>query len=224
MARTAQLPLPIPVTWGGNRKGAGRKPIKGRRRPTPHRGRPEHKARHPVHVTLRARSGLTSFRAPKVFAGISTALTLASSPAFRLIHFSVQSDHLHLIVEAHDKLALERGVAGLVIRVARAINRSLGRTGPVWGDRYHARALETPTEVRHGIVYVLFNFKKHRPADRQRIDPCSSAPWFDGFREPLPRTLDPPLTWPARTWLARTGWRKRGLIRFDEAPASSPHC
>jgi REP element-mobilizing transposase RayT len=222
MARTAQLALPIPFTWGGKREGAGRKVIKGRRRPTPHRARPDHKARHPVHVTLRARSGLSSLRGRNVFASISTALARASRPGFRLIHFSVQSDHLHLIVEAQDKLALEKGIAGLVIRLARAINRALGRTGPVWGDRYHARPLKTPTEVRHGIVYVLFNFKKHRPGERQRIDPCSSAPWFDGFRDPLPRTLDPPVTWPARTWLAKTGWRLRGLIRFDEAPVPSP--
>jgi REP element-mobilizing transposase RayT len=172
-----------------------------------------------VHVTLRARAGVPSFRSPRAFESIRTALSRASRPSFRLIHFSVQSDHLHVIVEAHDKLALERGVLGLVIRVARAINRALGRTGPVWGDRYHAHTLKTPTEVRHAIVYVLMNFKKHRPGERQRIDSCSSAPWFDGFRDPLPKILDPPATQPPKTWLAQKAWRLRGLIRFDEAPS-----
>jgi len=221
MARAAQLALDLPSTWGGVRKDAGRKPIEGRRRPTPHRARPDHKNRYPVHVTVRGRAGLPSFRSRLAFAAVKGALAAASRPSFRVVHFSVQSDHLHLIVEAHDKLALERGIRGLVIRLARAINRALGRRGPVWGDRYHARALETPREVHSGIVYVLMNFKKHGAAGAQRIDPCSSAPWFDGFRDPLPRTLDPPITWPARTWLATVGWRRHGLIGFHDAPKPS---
>jgi REP element-mobilizing transposase RayT len=217
MKRPAQLALDIPSTWGGARENAGRKPMKGRRS-TPHRARPEHRNYHPVHVTLRARSGLPSFRSRRVFEAVKSALAAASRASFRVVHFSVQSDHLHLIVEAHDKAALGSGVRGLVIRMARAINRALGRTGRVWGDRYHARALETPKEVHSGIVYVLMNFKKHGAANGQRIDAYSSAPWFDGFRDPLPRTLDPPITWPARTWLGRVGWRRHGLIGFHEAP------
>jgi putative transposase len=173
MARTAQLTLDIPATWGGKRKDAGRKRVLPGKSRVAHRARPDHKARHPVHVTLRAVAGLTSLRSPRVFPAVRDALAAASRQSFRLIHFSVQSDHLHLIVEASDKLALERGILGLIIRVARAVNRGLGRSGAVWGDRYHARALKSPLEVRHGIVYVLFNFKKHRPGEGQRIDSCS---------------------------------------------------
>jgi putative transposase len=224
MSRSAQLALDFPPSWGGKRKHAGRKQVLPGKARVTHRARPDHKARHPVHVTLRAVAGLTSLRSPRVFPAVRDALAAASRQSFRVIHFSVQSDHVHLIVEASDKVALERGVLGLIIRVARRINRALGRSGAVWGDRYHARALKTPREVHHGIVYVLFNFKKHRPADRQRIDACSSAPWFDGFRDPLPRVLDPPPTWEPRTWLARTGWRRHGLIRFDEAPKPPPPC
>jgi REP element-mobilizing transposase RayT len=222
MKRSAQLALDLPATWGGARENAGRKPIKGRRRHTPHRARPDHKARHPVHVTLWALARLTSLRSPRVFPATRDALAAASRQSFRVIHFSVQSDHLHLMVEASDKLALERGLLGLVIRLARAINRALGRTGAVWGDRYHARTLKTPQEVRNGIVYVLYNFKKHHAGESRRVDPCSSAPWFDGFRDPLPRTLDPAPTWTPRTWLAQIGWRRHGLIRFDEAPKPPP--
>ena len=222
MRRSPQLALEFSPSWGGKRTDAGRKRVLPGKARVGHRARPEHKARHPVHVTLRAVAGLTSLRSPRVFPVVRDALAAASRQSFRVIHFSVQSDHMHLIVEAADKLALERGVLGLIIRVARRINGALGRKGAVWGDRYHARALKTPREVHDGIVYVLFNFKKHRAADRQRIDACSSAPWFDGFRDPLPRVLDPPPTWEPRTWLARTGWRRHGLIRFDEAPQPSP--
>jgi hypothetical protein len=49
--------------------------------------------------------------------------------------------------------------------MARALNRVLRRSGRVWGDRYHRRDLATPHEVRHALVYVLDNVKKHQPAD-----------------------------------------------------------
>jgi len=183
-----------------------------------HRQRPEHKGAHPVHLTLRARPGLPSLRAPRVFWAVREALRAGSSSAFRVVQFSVQSDHLHLIVEADDSSGLIKGARGVVIRAARAINRVLDRSGPVWGDRYHTRALKTPREVRHGLVYVLMNFRKHRPADRRALDPCSSALWFDGLtvRPPAARESSPVCR--ARTWLGNVGWRRHGLIRPTERP------
>ena len=143
---------------------------------------------------------------------------MASRVEFRVVHFSVQRDHLHLLVETQDETALSSGARGLSIRVALAVNRVLGRRGPVWGDRYHAHALKTPKETRNAVVYVLMNFKKHQPQDRRPLDPCSSAPWFDGFRHPPPTPPEQPPTWKPRTWLASVGWRRHGLIGWGEAP------
>jgi REP element-mobilizing transposase RayT len=226
-ARPAQHELPFEKkTWGGKRPGAGRPPL-ARRKGVPHRTRPEHKARHPVHVTMRARKRLPSFRRQLVFLTIRRALGETSRRGFRLIHFSVQSDHLHLVVEAHDKLGLSRGISGLTIRVARAVNRLLARRGGVFGDRYHARALRTPQEVRNGIVYVLQNWRKHVP-ESKGLDPCSSAWWFTGWAVPPNAGKPPgwddsdplPIRLP-RTWLAETGWRLRGLVRLEERPKPS---
>jgi putative transposase len=93
----------------------------------------------------------------------------------------------------------------------------------VWGDRYHARALTTPREVRHGLVYVLMNFKKHRPGDGSRLDACSSAPWFEGFKQPIPDPPGAPPVCRARTWLAAVGWRRHGLIALAESPGPPRH-
>jgi REP element-mobilizing transposase RayT len=171
-----------------------------------------------VHLTLRARKGVPSLRSERAFAAVREAIGQASRTQFRVVQFSAQGDHLHLIVEAQDAQALSSGARGLAIRLARALNRAYRRRGPVWGDRYHTRALKTPRETRHALVYVLMNFKKHRPHDRRAIDPCSSAPWFDGFRVPLPVPADPSPTWRPRTWLAGTGWRRHGLIDRNERP------
>jgi putative transposase len=176
-----------------------------------------------VHLTLRARPGVRSLRHPSVFAAVRTALTAATHAAFRVVHYPVQSDHVHLIVEASDNASLSRGARGLSIRVARAVNCALRRSGPVWGDRYHTRALITPREVRHALVYVLMNFRKHLPrAASLSLDPCSSAGWFDGFSPAAPRPPcappEPSPTARPRTWLAAVGWRRHGLIRIDETP------
>jgi putative transposase len=218
MRRPKQLVLARTAGWGGRRKGAGRRPIEGRRRPVVHRARVGHKGAHPVHLTLRARTGLPSLRGANVFSAVREALRAASSVYFQVVQFSVQSDHLHLIVEARDSESLGRGARGLVIRVARAINRALGRRGPVWGDRYHTRALKTPREVRSGLVYVLMNFRKHRPWDRNRLDPCSSARWFDGFAGRPPPTLESSPVHPPRTWLGSVGWRRHGLLSVSDRP------
>lgn len=227
-SKARQLELPFRATWGGARKGAGRKP-RSNRRSVPHRARPAHIAAHPVHVTLRA--GLGPLRSQYLFPTLRLAIARASrsSPErFRVVHFSVQADHLHLLVEAKDKRALSSGVRGLSIRIAHYINDLLGRRGRFWADRWHGRPLKSPREVRNALVYVLGNFRKHLRCPPSGVDPYSSAPWFEGFRtsmrapnlaERAPPCGDTsiPVT-PAQTWLLGIGWRKHGLIELDEAP------
>jgi hypothetical protein len=174
-----------------------------------------------VHVTLRTREDVPSLRRKTVFPVVAAAIHLASGEDFRVVHYSVQGDHLHLLVEAADKERLSRGMQGLAIRIARAANRALGRKGAVFADRYHARALRTPREVRNAIIYVLCNRTKHVPRERG-IDPCSSGAWFDGWMGG--RRAPPPALGTAvpGTWLLAVGWRRYGLVGAEERPAGPP--
>src|SRR6266542_2381418 len=182
----------------------------------PHRARPEHKIRNPVHVTLRGARGLPSLREQVISFEMRRSLAQTARSWFRVVHFSVQANHVHLLVEADDKASLSRGVMGVAIRMARAINRVLERRGNVWIERYHSRALTTPREVRNGIVYVLMNRQKHA-SKAMGLDPCSSASLFDGWK--VPPSLAPPresiegnpVERPT-TWLLRSGWKRHGLI------------
>jgi REP element-mobilizing transposase RayT len=180
-----------------------------------------------VHVTLRASRQAPYLRAQAPFDALRSAIRNASKDPFRVIHFSVQPDHVHLIVEASDKHALSAGMRGLAVRLARTLNSRLGRHGAVWGDRWHGRALKTPREVRNGIVYVIANFRKHVRDARGPVDLCSSAAWFDGFADARAAHLDalrsgadPPVR-AARTWLASSGWRRLGLVSVRESPRSA---
>src|SRR5437660_1757111 len=188
---------------GGKRAGAGRKRTKPGRPSVPHRARPRHNHAHPVHATLRMRPGLPGLRHAGIFADLRAAIRAASrsrsvGSAFRVVEFSIQNDHAHFIVEAHDKDTLSRGLRGLAIRLARAANRAIGVHGPVWADRYHARDLKTPRAVRNALVYVLMNAKKHGVRLANGIDSFSSAPWFFGVASDDAR--DAPVV-SARTWL-----------------------
>jgi len=213
-----ELPLRPAFRHGGARPGAGRKPS-GRRVGVPHRRRECHLARHPVHVTLRAREGLPSFRSDGLlFEAMRSSIAASEKQDFRVVHFSIQSNHMHLIVEAESEQALSRGIQGLSIRMARAAHRALGHGGTVFADRYHAHQLETPRETRAALVYVLQNWAKHGPGGD--FDPGSSALWFDGWTRPPPPSATAPMVARGRTWLVRVGWRCHGLLRPGEKPRS----
>ena len=238
----SQSPNQLSLPGFAKKKRRGARPVgrpvgTGRRR-VRHRLREAHAAPHPVHVVLRSK--FKPLRSQFVFPTIRAALAAATRRRadFRVAHFSVQGDHLHLLVEAETQSALSRGMQGLAIRVARAVNKLVGRSGKVWADRFFSRELSSPRAVRNALAYVLNNFRKHRVTAASLIDPYSSAPYFAGFAElrgraphQLPHSRALPLVprgvpspqapngvpiLPARTWLGRTGWQRAGLIRFRD--------
>jgi REP element-mobilizing transposase RayT len=150
-------------TWGGRRKGAGRPRKDGAvgKPGVPHVPRAALAARFPVHVTWRMRREVWNLRSRRCFTVLSAAMHRAEKAAFRLVHYSVMGNHLHLLVEATDAGALARGMQGLGIRIARALNRVMKRSGRVIADRYHAHILRTPSEVRRARHYLLDNARHH---------------------------------------------------------------
>ncbi len=169
--------------WGGPRLGSGRKP--GANPGLPHRGRPRFPGRFPAHVTLKMRPDVPSLRTVRVVREIERSFAAACERGqFRVVHYSLQSDHAHLLVEAANRHALGRGMKAIGARLARAVNRVCQRRGPVLADRFHLRLLRTPREVRAALAYVLLNARRHarRMVGAVSLDPASSAWWFDGWR------------------------------------------
>ncbi len=214
----------------------------------PRRGRPRkrgsgawHVARQsfrrwtPAHVTLRVEPGLWSLRGSRVFRAIHRALCGGNlRDGFRLVEYSVQRNHFHLIPEAEHTVALSRGIQGLAIRLARAVNGAMHRTGPVFADRYRSRLLTDPLDARNTVRYVLNNARRHvRSSLRNRTcwkDPCSSAPWFLHWSIPawvpafMPDQRHARLlalgsaAVPPRTTLLAYGWKRAGPIELLHLP------
>ena len=224
-------------SWGGARKGAGRKRV-GARKCVPHRKRIALKSYQPQHTTMRLADAVASVRRWRVFAEIVSAIHASHREGFRVVEFSVQDGHLHLITEAGSARALSNGVRALSIRIARALNRVLGRRGKVFADRFHTRALSSLREVKNALVYVLQNARKHFQQKgvalrASWLDKFSSAGFFDGWNAAAAREaltvreswrsagLDPKdPTRDASTWLLSVGWRRLGRIQPSEVPAS----
>jgi REP element-mobilizing transposase RayT len=165
-------------TWGGRRRGAGRKPT-GKPR-APHDARERVRPYHPVHVTLRMADHVWNLRSERSFRVIDAALRgVRRRRDFRIVDFDVLGNHVHFTAEAD-------GTAE---------------------DRYHAHVLKTPAEVRNARRYVLGNFASHakrrgEPLRPGFVDPFSSASGKVARTAQL-ELFPEPSTQRARTWLMR---------------------
>lgn len=178
--------------------------------------RPFHDGNVPVHATYKIARGLPSLRLDGVAAAIVDAIRRSHKRTFRVCQYSIQADHIHMVVEAGSRDSLGRGMQGLAVRIARGVNRALARVGKVFKERYHARDLKTPTEVRNVLRDVLLNRAKHIRPGRGAwiVDDKSSGPWFTGWAwDPYwhngSMPPDPPIA-AARTALLQWVWQRAG--------------
>jgi REP element-mobilizing transposase RayT len=222
-----------------HRKGSRRvgRPRKNGRRNVPHTSRPELAARHPLHVTLRVRRAIGNLRKAKLYKALRHATYVtATNERMRIVHVSIQREHIHLLIEVEDKRALSRGMQGFKISAAKQVNRALGeidghrRKGSVFEDRYQAEIITTPKRARHALAYVLNNWRKHGEdrGKRYNTDPYSTGCLFTGWKAyegknfmwQLPEGYGPLIVWLPQTWLLREGWKRHGRIGFHEVPSA----
>ena len=218
-----------------HRRGRPKKPGAG----APHLARPSFDRWTAVHVTLRVLPGLRSLRGCKTFRALHRALSSGNErPDFRLVEYSVQTTHFHLLVESRSTQSLIRAVQGLAIRLARCVNRELRRSGTVFRDRYRSRLVRGPLDARNTLRYVLNNTRRHMRLARRNqtrwTDPCSSAPWFRKWSIPahtpafIPdqRYLFLTATGSAavapRTALLASDWSRAGPIDLLHIPGPQP--
>lgn len=238
---------------GGPRKGAGRK-SKFARAGVAHETRPEVPGRFPRHIVLKVRDDVGSLRKRFMHRALRTATIAVAmrelhadevKGAFRIVHISIQRTHIHMIVEADNKLALTRGMLSFMTSAAKHINAEYSvsrqlerrRRGPVFADRYHQEIIKSPRQARRTLSYVLNNWRKHREdretfAKNWTLDPFSTAWSFGGWKEyedyeqpflwKTPPTYEALVVYLPKTWLLREGWRKSGAISIYEVPSQRP--
>jgi REP element-mobilizing transposase RayT len=209
---------------GGKRENAGRKKSAAFKYDSSHGTRPELFFKHPVHIMLRTLAWVPRLRQRDGYEAIRSALLhFVEGSAFRIVHISIQNNHLHLVVEAANKDALRRGMQSFSIRAARALNREFERQGKVFAFRYKAKQIKDATYARNVVSYVLNNWRRHGSDKREEgmpFDRYSSAWAFSGWTGSYGRLRDDyglPVSQP-RTPLLVFDWELRGLIDPFERP------
>jgi REP element-mobilizing transposase RayT len=214
------------VAHPGNK--LGRKPSKDSG--VSHGSRPRLAASTPIHITLKWCAGLPTLRdaGPDAIIRASFRHTNEDNEnGLRIVMYSIQGNHLHMICEADGAKSLGRAMQGLKVRIARRLNRLWERTGTVFADRYHRQDLTSPTQVHGCIRYVLQNRFRHRLtascSNPNHPDRYSSGRWFTGWSEPHLQVtpddlLDAPVQEPG-TWLLSKGWKDKGLLSITDRPS-----
>jgi len=180
-----------------------------------HRRRDSFSARFPVHVTLRVQSSIWNLRSRRCFRALAPAVEKGRDRfGFRLVHYSVQGNHLHFIAEAPCADALARGMQGIAIRMAKGLNKVIGRAGKVFAARYHATVLRSPKQVRAAVGYVLNNYALHRARE--------GKPVRDGFRDSFSSTNSGVPGAEPRGWLLREGFSRAAAARTGAGPPQAP--
>lgn len=183
-----------------------------------------------MHVSLPIDRAVGRMRRRAGYAAVRRGIAVCMGRSdFRIVHASIQANHIHLLVEANDASALSRGLRAFMTACARSVNRALGRRGRVFAGRYHVTVVTSPRQVRSTLAYVLNNWRRHRE-DRgatatrvASVDPYSSGVLFDGWAEltgrfEVPDRHDPLPVAGARSWLLTVGWRRYPRIRLREVP------
>ena len=203
---------------GWQQAGPGRP--KGKNPKVDHVRRPRFSKQCPLHVTVKVMKGVPKLRTGRFVRAFRKMLILCCMrPGFRVVHHSIQHNHVHMLIEAKDNDALANGMKSVSARIARTINRVFGRSGPVLHGRYHVRVLKTPKEVRNALAYVLLNHRHHDVSTRPGIDRASSGMWFKDWQEGTPeRPLRRREVASPRTWLLNVGWKRHPLISAAEVP------
>ena len=179
-------------------------------------------------------NGGTELRQGKAYHAVRIALrALLDATEYRVVHISIQNNHLHLLVEAENKRALWRCMQRFSIRAARTLKAAFGWHGgvKVFPWRYHATQITTPRQARNSLAYVLNNWRRHREdavnatTMKASYDPYSSGISFDGwigaprFAKPGYELLE--VRAPTTT-LLRSAWKRCGLIDLFERPGPTP--
>jgi putative transposase len=209
--RGEQQTISFPNTWGGRRDGAGRPKGRTSER-VPHTRRPRVSGHRPHHITVRTTRGTWNLRSQRCYRPIAAALAeVRKREGIRVVHFSVQHNHLHLIIEADGRRPLSSAMRSFLIRVARNLNALMGTSGRRFDDRYHEHVLKTPSETRNALLYVIGNRAVHLArwgkTARTNIDAFSSLASEELIRPP-------------ESWLLTKGWL--GAHSTPPTPAPMP--
>jgi hypothetical protein len=126
----------------------------------------------PLHLTIKLIRADIQNKA--ILKALRHAIFRARLQGLRVIHYSLEHDHIHLYAESSDNKILGKAMKALGGSLVKRINKHFLSKGRCYKTRYHLRILRSATEVKNVINYILKNGIKHRRT-KSVIDPYNSA-------------------------------------------------
>ncbi len=162
-----------------NRKGAGRPALHdpGIR----HTNRPHIKKPASLHLTIKVKKKKAEIKNKSVLKILKRAILNARKQGLRVIHFSLEYDHVHLLIEADNNLILGKGMQAFGVTLSKAINRLKKLKGGVYKHRYHFRQISSTRELKIVMNYIFTNGLKHGTA-KSILNPFNSIQAEKKFR------------------------------------------
>jgi REP element-mobilizing transposase RayT len=166
-----------------NPKGAGRKAIhdKGIR----HIEREVIKKDTVLHLTLKIEKNKANLKNKSILKALQQSIKKARLLGLKVIQYTLEYDHVHLLVESSDKISLGKGMQSLGISFSKKINKIKKQNGKVFKTRYHFRKLSTPREIKNVLNYILGNGVKHKESS-SIVSPFNSLSVITAFDKLYP--------------------------------------
>lgn len=172
--------------------------IKGAGRPAIHDRGIRHIARDKVtkhtslHLTIKIERLKAGLRNKDVLKQLHDSIKKARKIGLRVIHYTLEFDHVHLLVEVDSNQQLAKGMQSFGISFSKGINKIKAQVGKVFKTRYHFRKLKSPNEIKNVIFYILGNSLKHKK-DFSILSPYNTAitasALFPGFELGIEETI-----------------------------------
>ncbi len=185
-------------------------------------------SKNPLHLVFRLREGLPNLRTRKGAQIVKNAILGAQACGLRVVHFSILSNHLHLIVESSSTKAFYGAMKSFCSRMGIHVRRlgsanlikKLDEQGlGIFRGRYYIEEIKTPRQMKHALKYVLLNPAKHFKK-APYLDMFSSSSLFENWQKLIGYELKPTIQnkilreklkhflAPPKFWLTNVGWMR----------------
>ncbi len=127
-----------------------------------------------LHLTIKVRENKADIKTKLILKALHHAIKRARLKRLRVIHYTLEYNHLHLLVECDNHKRLGKGMQAFGISIAKAINRIKLLKGAVYKHRYHLRKITSGRDLKNVLHYIFNNGIKHKRAT-SIIDPYNSS-------------------------------------------------
>ncbi|MDD4973652.1 MAG: transposase [Bacteriovorax sp.] len=129
-----------------------------------HTSRPHLSKACSLHLTVKIKKIKAELKNKSVLSILKRAILNARKQGLKVIHYSLEYDHVHLLIEADNNHILSKGMQSFGVTISKAINRMRKLKGGVYKHRYHFRKISSPRQLKNVLNYIFNNGIKHKTA------------------------------------------------------------